>query len=214
MPQDASAARKALPPLYPRRPTAQQDRLREATQIAFLQAYSDLGTITAAAAQVGMSWRTHYDWMADPAYVEQWEQAQTNYVERLEREADRRAVDGFEKGVYFQGEKVGAETWYSDNLLMFLLKGRRPEMYKDRQEITGAGGGPVQVQAVRLDALARLSADELAVLLRLNPGVAPRALPDGGQADADGPADVVDGQVEPEPAAPSTAKPRGGRFAL
>ena len=212
MPQDASAARKALPPLYPRRPTAQQDRLREATQTAFLEAYSRLGTITAAAAEVGMSWRTHYDWLERPEYVQEWEQAQTNYVERLEREADRRAVDGFEKGIYFQGNKVGSETWYSDNLLMFLLKGRRPEMYKDRQEITGAGGGPVQVQAVRADALARLSADELAVLLRLNPGIQPKALPEGGQADADGPADV-DVQAEPE-AHPVPAKGKGGRFAL
>ena len=201
-----------LPSLYPRRPTEAQAELREATQDLFLKHYADLGTIRHASAAADIAVQTHYDWLEAPEYAEKWAAAQEQFVEHLEREAARRAVDGQEVGVYFQGERVGVERRPSDNLLMFLLKGRRPEVYKDRQEITGAGGGPVQVQAVRADALARLSGEELAVLLRLNPGVAPRALPDGSQADADGPADV-DVQVEPE-AHPVPAKGKGGRFAL
>lgn len=49
--------------------------------------------------------------------------------EQLVVEARRRAM-GVEKNVYYKGEVVGVEKEYSDNLLMFLIKGRMPE-YRD-----------------------------------------------------------------------------------
>lgn len=200
-----SKAQHRLPPLTPRRPDVAQAELREAYQDAFLAEYAALGTITHAAKAARISPQAHYLWLDDPRYVERWEAAQVAYVERLEREADRRAVEGTEKGVYYQGERVDTERQYSDTLLLALLKARRPEVYKDRTELTGAGGGPVQVQAVRADALARLTPEELAVLLRLNPGMAPRALPDGSQAqpeaalDAEAEAVGVDRPAQAEP---------------
>ncbi len=62
-------------------------------------------------------------------------------------EAVRRAVEGTEKPVYQQGRLVGHVQEYSDTLLIFLLKGRRPEKYgeKLRQEISGPGGDAVQI---------------------------------------------------------------------
>ena len=41
------------------------------------------------------------------------------------------------------GKQVGTVKRYSDTLLMFLLKGRRPEKFKDRHELTGKDGEPV-----------------------------------------------------------------------
>ena len=66
-------------------------------------------------------------------------------VALLEGEARRRALHGREEPVFHQGEEVARVTKYSDNLLMFLLKGLKPEMYREtrRLEPTGASGGPM-----------------------------------------------------------------------
>ena len=66
----------------------------------------------------------------------------------LEDEAIRRAKDGVrEKPVYQGGKLVGHVQEYSDTLLIFLLKGARPEKYRDRvqQELSGPGGQTIQL---------------------------------------------------------------------
>jgi hypothetical protein len=50
--------------------------------------------------------------------------------EDLVAEARRRARYGVDEPVYYKGEVVGIKKAYSDNLLMFLIKGRMPE-YRD-----------------------------------------------------------------------------------
>lgn len=47
----------------------------------------------------------------------------------LEHAAMKRAVEGVEKEVYYQGEVVGSETVYSDGLLTTLMKGRLKSVY-------------------------------------------------------------------------------------
>ena len=44
----------------------------------------------------------------------------------------RRALEGGEEPVFYQGKIVGSVRKYSDTLLMFMLKARRPERYRDR----------------------------------------------------------------------------------
>lgn len=68
----------------------------------------------------------------------------------LEQEAIRRAVEGVKEPVFYKGQKVAAVTRYSDTLLIFLLKGLKPERYKDRHEHTGPGGGPIQVISIEV----------------------------------------------------------------
>ena len=41
--------------------------------------------------------------------------------------------------------KIATTRKYSDSLLALLLKGRRKDVFSERQEITGADGGPVQL---------------------------------------------------------------------
>ena len=43
-----------------------------------------------------------------------------------------RTYHGVEEPVFYQGVQCGAVTEYSDTLLMFLLKARKPEVYRDR----------------------------------------------------------------------------------
>lgn len=63
----------------------------------------------------------------------------------LEDEAVRRAHEGINKAVRYKGKIVGYETEFSDSLLIFTLKGGKPEKYKDRAtfEHTGKDGKPL-----------------------------------------------------------------------
>lgn len=56
-------------------------------------------------------------------------------ADRLEQEAIRRAVDGTNKPVFFQGEIVGFEKEYSDTLLVLLLKAHKPDKYRERSDV-------------------------------------------------------------------------------
>ena len=82
----------------------------------------------ANAAGVGRS--TAYLWrQEDPEFAAKWDEAVAEGIDRLEDEAFRRAVKGVKRPVYRGGVLVGEITEYSDRLLMFLLKRRRPEVY-------------------------------------------------------------------------------------
>ncbi len=87
-----------------------------------------------------------YNWRkGDEAFATAWDEALDAGTDALEDEAVRRAHEGVEEPVFYQGEEVARVRKYSDNLLMFLLKGRRPERFRERTEISGPGGGPVRV---------------------------------------------------------------------
>lgn len=122
------------------RPDTLPRRKRDARREAFLKAFAVIGTVSAAAEAAGVDRSTHYEWLNDPEYAADFEQAAQAAADLLEREAVRRAVQGTTRGVYHQGQKVGEETHYSDTLLMFLLNGRRPEVFRrERTIMAGAG---------------------------------------------------------------------------
>lgn len=54
-------------------------------------------------------------------------------TDALEDTALKRARFGVDKPVFYQGEVVGSIREYSDTLLIFLLKARRPEKFTERQ---------------------------------------------------------------------------------
>jgi hypothetical protein len=63
----------------------------------------------------------------------------------LEDEAIRRAMEGWEKKVFYQGQHVDNERIYSDMLMAMLLKGAKPHRYKDRTEVSGDANAPLEV---------------------------------------------------------------------
>jgi hypothetical protein len=118
---------------------------------AFLTAYATLGNITSAAKAAKIGRQTHYDWCdADPEYVQAFHHAKEAFGDMLEAEALRRATKGVEHTIYQGGRAVGKKKEYSDTLLIFLMKGERPDKYKERTstELTGAGGKPITVSFI------------------------------------------------------------------
>lgn len=120
-------------------------------QAAFLSAYAELGNVTAAAAAANIARSSHHNWMDDPKYAEAFAEAHEEACDRLETEARRRAIEGVEEPVIHKGElcyvtdrqsrqkRVLTVKKLSDTLLIFLLKGARPDKYRDNSKIEHSG---------------------------------------------------------------------------
>lgn len=69
-------------------------------------------------------------------------------AELLEAEAVRRAYEGVDEPVFYQGSECGEVRKYSDTLLMFLLKGMMPNKYRERvdQTLSNPDGSPIALQ--------------------------------------------------------------------
>lgn len=125
----------------------------------FLAAYRATCSITKAAEAADMERGMHYRWLEDdPQYKADFETAKEEAFQSLQDEAVRRAHEGIRKPLVYQGQftyasytKKGkgigpplAIQEYSDSLLMFLMRGMKPEMYRERFEHTGKDGGPIE----------------------------------------------------------------------
>lgn len=114
---------------------------------AFLVTLAETGNVTRAAAAIGCGRSTVYEWReADEDFAKQWERAMRIATLGLEDEARRRAEEGVDEPVFYQGIECGTVRKYSDTLLIFLLKARDPK-YREKtaMELTGANGGPVEM---------------------------------------------------------------------
>jgi hypothetical protein len=147
---------------------------------AFLTALAELGTRVAAADAAGVHRTVLYTrtWAEDEAFQRALQVAERLAADRLEAEAYRRAVHGVERPAgWYRGKPGGMVREYSDNLLMFKLKGALPEKYAERLELKG-GLANIDVSQLPDAALERLLAGEhpLSVLASL---AEPPALPPG-----------------------------------
>lgn len=121
---------------------------------AFLSALRETGIVRDACEAAGIHRTTAYaSRNVDPEFGREWDEAIQEAADLLEREAVRRARLGVRKPVIYQGQLCGAwmdaegnvvpegtpgsrlvplsVTEYSDTLLIFLLKGVRPEKYRE-----------------------------------------------------------------------------------
>lgn len=147
--------------------TAQKRR-----QAAFLEAYRLCGTITHAAGMARITRQTHYAWIAtDQEYQQAFAEAEIAATDALIKEARRRAVQGVEEPIFYKGKVVKTIQKYSDNLLMFLIKGALPEVYRERYEFSG-GPKPIQFIGYDQEKLKGLSDEELQTLRALASKVA------------------------------------------
>jgi len=117
---------------------SRRDATKKRRQDAFLKEFKLCATVTHAVRAAGIGRQTHYDWLRkDEEYQVAFAEAEIAATDALVAEARRRATEGVEEPVYYKGEVVGTIQKYSDTLLIFLLKGALPEVYRERYEISG-----------------------------------------------------------------------------
>ena len=103
----------------------------------FLGALRDTGNVRLACQAAGISRPTAYDRRdRDPVFAGAWHWAREDAGELLEGEAWRRAVHGWDEPVYQGGKYVGNIRKYDSNLLVVLLKALKPEVYRERVDMT------------------------------------------------------------------------------
>jgi hypothetical protein len=111
----------------------------------FLEALSKLGNVRLACSHAEVSRNVAYVHRNTNAeFAERWDDAMDEAVDLLEHECRRRAAHGVERerwtriGTDENGRplfKMIVEREYSDVLLMFLIKGARPEKYRDNFDL-------------------------------------------------------------------------------
>ena len=112
----------------------------------FLDALRNTCNITKACDLAGLGRASVYEWREeDDSFAKEWEKALEMGADLLEDEAVRRAKEGVEEPVYQGGKLVGHVRKYSDTLLIFLLKGAKPQKYSNRMELSGNSGTPLQI---------------------------------------------------------------------
>ena len=92
--------------------------------------------VSESARTAGFSRQAAYEWRADDAaFAQDWGDAEQEAADKLEREAWRRAVEGTDKPISFQGVITASYKEYSDKMLEILLKAHRPEKFTDRSKV-------------------------------------------------------------------------------
>ena len=105
----------------------------------FVELLAESGKPTDCAKAVGLTTPKHLYKMRseDPDFAEKWDLAIRVHVARMEEEADRRGMEGIMEPVYYKGEVVGHKRNFSDQLLMFRMKGEAPEKYAQNLKVSG-----------------------------------------------------------------------------
>src|SRR5262252_6847937 len=121
----------------PRKTSAQTARAK----YAFLESYRQWANISYACEVSGTPRRDIYQWQErDPQFALAFNIAGEQATERLEREAWRRATEGtpYTRTSYWHGEPVGTDSKieYSDQLMMLLLRARKPDIYREKVDVT------------------------------------------------------------------------------
>lgn len=123
-----------------------------AEQTAFLEQYAIYGIITTACELSGIDRTKVYRWKErDPAFAERMAEAEKKANDLLLQEARRRAVEGVPRYVVQKAEIVRLngqpliQNEYSDRLLELLLRGRLPDMFKDRTEHSTPNGDGLNI---------------------------------------------------------------------
>lgn len=98
----------------------------------FLQHLSLTGNVLRSCQKAGISRQTAYTWRKEDAdFNAAWDLALADSSDVLEEEAWRRAVQGVDKPVFYQGDECGVVREYSDSLMALLLKANNPAKFRE-----------------------------------------------------------------------------------
>ena len=103
----------------------------------FLEVLAQSGNVSRAARAAGVSRGAAYaKRQREPSFAKTWDEALAEALDHLEETLMARALEGTTRPVHFQGKEIGSVQSYSDQLAMFLLKARRPEVFGDKADDT------------------------------------------------------------------------------
>lgn len=144
-----------------------------ARKCAFLERFRQTGNLTLSMEGIGNRTLVYLWKEQDEEFAAELESAKAEAGDRLEEEARKRAVEGWEEPVYQHGQR--AVEWIdkhgkivspddpnrirtvpatvlkkSERLLELLLKGAKPEKYRERHELTGKDGKDLPAAVVYL----------------------------------------------------------------
>lgn len=148
-------------------------RLKRDKKTAFLELFARCGNVTRASDEIGLDRGRHYAWLRkDEEYRAKFAEAEQRAARNLEDEAYERAITGARRPVLHDGKQVMLpekrivtvigedgvsretetevlvplfEYQKSDTLLIFLLKGLKPDRYRDQVAVMGKDGQPIGV---------------------------------------------------------------------
>ncbi len=115
----------------------------------FLKSLSLNANVTLACRVCEIDRSTPYKYRdVNPVFAKMWREAEAEGADVLEAEAWRRAVEGYDRPVYQSGVLVGTVREFSDTLMQTLLKGHKPDKYRERvsTEHSAPGGGPMELK--------------------------------------------------------------------
>lgn len=119
---------------------------KEQTQTVLLNALRQVPNITRACTLAMISPATVRGWRRqDPDFDAAVAEALDDGVDALEAEVHRRAFEGYEKPIIFQGQITDTYREYSDGLAQFLLKAHRPDKYRERSEVQSTGAQTITI---------------------------------------------------------------------
>lgn len=120
-----------------------------ARKAKFLASLCAGDTVIAAAEKANLDRVTFYrQRTTDEKFAAAWDEAVEHGTDLLEAEAQRRAIEGVDDFKVGPNGQFVEFRKYSDTLLIFLLKARRPGKFRDNATVehTGPGGGPIQTE--------------------------------------------------------------------
>jgi hypothetical protein len=113
----------------PEKAAEAEESLAPDWSLPFLRTLAATGNVTASCAAAGIGRRTAYDRKdIDPEFAAAWQEALEAGTDELERVARDRALAG------------------SDTLMIFLLKARRPDVYRESMEQRHSGGLTIRLE--------------------------------------------------------------------
>lgn len=113
----------------------------------FLQKLAqNLGNVSKAATAAKISRSAAYLYKdKDADFSKAWDDIEAAVADAMEQEMVRRAIKGYQEPVFYKGQMIAKIRKFSDRLLEFGLKGKRPEVYRERFDITQNVTGSLDV---------------------------------------------------------------------
>lgn len=184
---------------------------RRQWQANFIHALRIMGNVWRAAKYAKIDRTCVYDaYDRDAEFRKAWDAAEEESADRLEAEAWRRAHDGIDKPIYYEGRRVDCIKEYSDTLLTLLLRARRPAKFRENYNVAigNPDGSNLQIdsrqQAINLFTTNQEAAQHMIALANL-------MIPAGnsgsdGHSTSDGPSQILSGDAMAKKGRPLTEK--------